>query len=498
MAEHGSVRVQGIDPRTGRPAGEPIQATTPEQLETLVQAAARARPAWSATPATRRAAALRRVATVLDDGGAELIRLADLETGLGQPRLTGELARTTGQLRLFAALIERGEHLDVVVSESSAETGRPDLRRMLQARGPVAVFAASNFPFAFSVAGGDTASALAAGCPVVVKAHEGHPATSAATAALVTRALAEAGAPDGVFGIAFGAAAGGPLVAHPEISAAGFTGSFGAAMALQTIASGRDQPIPFYGELGSTNPAIVLPAAAASRPRQIAEAYVASLTLGAGQFCTKPGLLFAPHGSPVFEEVRRAVSASTGGPALTERISDGYRSFTAWDGLPLIATGEGGDTLLAMTPELRAASLADFAANIGELAVERFGPAGLLITYHDTTELLATLPRLPGSLAGAVQADAADAVDAAHVAEVLKRRVGRLIMNGWPTGVAVCAAQHHGGPWPATTDARYTSVGARAIERWLVPIVYQDWPDQLLPEELRRDNPLGVPRRIEA
>ena len=498
MAEHGSVRVQGIDPRTGRLVAESIQATTPEQLETLVQAAARALPAWSATPATHRAAALRRVAAVLDDGGDEVIRLAGLETGLDPARLAGELARTTGQLRLFAALIERGEHLDVVVSESSAEIGRPDLRRMLQARGPVAVFAASNFPFAFSVVGGDTASALAAGCPVVVKAHEGHPATSAATAAFVTRALAEAGAPYGVFGIAFGAAAGGPLVAHPEVSAVGFTGSFGAGVTLQAIASGRDRPIPFYGELSSTNPAIVLPLAAAGRPREIAEAYVASLTLGAGQFCTKPGLLFAPHGSPLLEEARAAVAASTGGPALSHRIRDGYRSFTAWDGVPVIATGESGGAVLAMTPELRAVGLADFAANIDELAVERFGPAGLLITYNDVAELLATLPRLPGSLAGAVHADASEAADAARVAEALRRRVGRLIMNGWPTGVAVCAAQHHGGPWPATTDARYTSVGAKAIERWLVPIVYQDWPDELLPEELRRDNHLGVPRHIEA
>jgi NADP-dependent aldehyde dehydrogenase len=316
---------------------------------------------------------------------------------------------------------------------------------MLQARGPVAVFAASNFPFAFSVIGGDTASALAAGCPVVVKAHEGHPASSAATAALVTRALAAADAPDGVFGIAFGAATGGPLVAHPEISAVGFTGSFGAAAALQVIASGRHRPIPFYGELGSTNPAIVLPVAASSRPREIAEAYVASLTLGTGQFCTKPGLLFAPSGSPAFEEARMAVTRSTGGPALSDRIRDSYRSFPAWDGEPVIAGGARGDAMLAMTPELRAVNLADFTANIDELAVERFGPAGLLITYPDVAELSATLPRLRGSLAGAVQADAAEA---ARVAEALRRRVGRLIMNGWPTGEAVCAAQHHGGPWP--------------------------------------------------
>jgi NADP-dependent aldehyde dehydrogenase len=498
MTERGSAGVQGIDPRTGQLVAEPTQATTPEQLEMLVHSAARAAPAWSATSATRRAAALRRVAAALDDGGDGVIQLADLETGLGRTRLVGELARTIGQLRLFAGLIERGEHLDVVISESSAEIGRPDLRRMLQARGPVVVFGASNFPFAFSVIGGDTASALAAGCPVVVKAHEGHPATSAATAALVTQALAEADVPEGVFGVAFGAAIGGPLVAHPEISAVGFTGSFAAAVALQAIAAGRDRPIPFYGELGSANPAIVLPVAAASRPKEIAEAYVASLTLGTGQFCTKPGLLFAPTESSVLKEASAAVAASTGGPALTRRIRDGYRSFTPWDGLPVIATGASGDAVLAMTPELRAVKLADFAAKSDELALEHFGPAGLLITYPDVAELLATLPRLPGSLAGAVQADAADARDAARVAEVLRRRVGRLIMNGWPTGVAVCAAQHHGGPWPATTDAHYTSVGTKAIERWLVPIAYQNWPDELLPEELRRDNPLGVPRQIEA
>ena len=490
--------VQGFNPRTGEPFGDAVPSTSDAELDAIVAKAVAS--GWGAWPSTERAEALERVADALDAESELLVSTADSETALGVPRLSGELKRTTNQLRLFASVLREGSYLEATVDTADATTvpPRPELRRILRPIGPVGVFAASNFPFAFSVAGGDTASALAAGCPVVVKAHEAHPRTSEATARIVATALAKSGAPDGTFGIVFGPRVGGPLVAHPSIAAVGFTGSFAGGAALQAIAAGRDHPIPFYGELGSTNPVVVLPGAASNRAEQTAVGYAGSLTQGVGQFCTKPGLLFAPAGSPVCRSIVEAVSASRGGPLLTSRIKDAYESFSAWDGAPVAATGNASADAFAVAPELRSVDADHFAAHLDDLAIERFGPGGLLITYDSVDALLPVLARLPGSLAASIFADETSDEDTVRVASVLRRRAGRLIMNGWPTGVAVCAAQHHGGPWPAATDARYTSVGATAIDRWLVPVVFQNWPERLLPPELRSDNPLNVPQQVQA
>jgi NADP-dependent aldehyde dehydrogenase len=359
--------------------------------------------------------------------------------------------------------------------------------------GPVAVFAASNFPFAFSVAGNDTASALAAGCPVVVKAHEGHPQTSALTARIVTEALAGAGAPAGTFAVVFGVEAGVRLLKHPAIAAAGFTGSVRGGMALAAICAQRPVPIPFFGELGSVNPVVILPGAAAARPGDIAAGYAASLTLGVGQFCTNPGLLFVPaSGERLLPAIAGAVRASAGGPMLTARIHDSFSAAVAElgarPGLAGLAEGQPGAGPWSATPEVFQTGLAEFAAGLPGLAQERFGPVGLVITYPSVADLLPVLARLGGNLAGSIHADPGSAADlsaAAPVADVLSRTAGRVIWNGWPTGVAVTWAQHHGGPFPATTSPHYTSVGATAIRRWLVPVTYQDFPDELLPEALR-------------
>jgi NADP-dependent aldehyde dehydrogenase len=482
--------IQGYDPRTGSPAGEPVAETSAAEVDSIVAAAAAVAGEWGGLAPGVRAEALAAVADALDDNAAELAALADVETALGGARLTGEVARTTGQLRMFADVLRDGGYLDV--AHTPAEGPAPDLRRIDRPVGPVAVFAASNFPFAFSVAGGDTASALAAGCPVVVKAHEAHPRTSVATGRVVSTALAKAGAPAGVFGLVHGVEAGVALLRHPALAAAGFTGSARGGLALQRICAERPVPIPFFGELGSVNPVVVLPGAAASRPDAIAAGYAGSLTLGAGQFCTNPGLLFVPSDAGLLDAISVAVSASAGAPMLSGRIHDGYvaaaAQLAADPSVSLLATGQPGEGPWAGRPQAFGCGLAEFAAGLPRLAAERFGPAGLVITYSSVAELAAVLARLGGNLAGCVQLDESDPADLAaarQVMAVLARTTGRVVFNGWPTGVAVTWAQHHGGPWPATTAPAYTSVGAAAIRRWLVPVVYQDCPPELLPDGLR-------------
>lgn len=483
--------IQGYDPRTGKPAGDPVAETSGEEVDAIAIAAAAACRPWEQAGPEGRANALEAVASALDAAAPELVAAADTETALGAARLTGEVARATGQLRLFAAVLADGGYADVTVTP--AGDGVPGLRRVNRPIGPVAVFAASNFPFAFSVAGNDTASALAAGCPVVVKAHEGHPRTSVLTAGIVRGALAGAGAPDGTFAIVHGVDAGVRLLRHPAIAAAGFTGSQRGGLALAAICAERPVPIPFFGELGSVNPVVILPGAAAARPDDIASGYAGSLTLGTGQFCTNPGLLFVPADDEMLlAAITGAVRASGGGPMLSARIHDSYRAAVAdletREDLVLLAEGQPGEGPWAATPEVFGADLATFAAGLPDLAQERFGPAGLVVSYSSVADLLPVLARLGGNLAGVVHADqrsAADMALAGQVADVLARTVGRVVFNGWPTGVVVTHAQHHGGPWPASTAPAYTSVGAAAIRRWLVPVAYQDFPDSLLPAALR-------------
>jgi NADP-dependent aldehyde dehydrogenase len=297
-----------------------------------------------------------------------------------------------------------------------------------------------------------------------------------------------------VFSLVHGREAGRELVLHSDVRAVGFTGSTAGGRALFDLASSRPDPIPFYGELGSINPVIVLPQAAGTRTAAIAQGYVASLTLGSGQFCTNPGLLFIPEKSDLLAAIGAALGAAVAGPMLTERIFDGFRDATAgdiWTQLPLLGRGSA-DGAWAAPPEVRNATLEQFAEHADSLAEERFGPAGLIVSYDNLWDLLPVLRSLPGSLTASIHAEEAEPVDARAVADAVQPGVGRLIMNGWPTGVAVCWAMHHGGPWPASTAAQHTSVGATAIRRWLTPVAYQDWPAELLPAELQDDDPLQV------
>jgi NADP-dependent aldehyde dehydrogenase len=477
--------IQGFDPRTGQPAGEPIAETPNVAVDAIVADAFAAFPAWARS--SRRAEALEAVADELDAARDELAALADTETALGMERLTGEVARTTGQLRLFAGVLRDGGYLDAVVSPAAGAA--PDIRRINRALGPVAVFAASNFPFAFSVAGGDTASALAAGCAVVVKAHEGHPRTSEVTASIVSEALASAGAPAGTFALVHGFEAGLRLLRHPSITAAGFTGSTAGGLALARVCAERSVPIPFFGELGSVNPVVVLPGAATVRSVDIAAGYAGSLTLGVGQFCTNPGLLFVPEDAGLVAAVADAVRGSRGGPMLSARIfaafQDAVAEAAAHPGVSELAAGQPGEGPWAGTPRVFTVTLKEFAADLAVLSRERFGPAGLVITYRSVEELLPVLTALPGNLVGTVHVDTDSAEDVALAGQavaVLEQIAGRIVGNGWPTGVAVVAAQHHGGPYPATTASAFTSVGTAAIRRWLVPVAYQNFPAELLPE----------------
>jgi NADP-dependent aldehyde dehydrogenase len=429
-----------------------------------------------------RAALLRDAAAALQAARDEIVATADEETHLGPPRLSGELDRTANQLRLFATVLDDGSYLEAMIDPPDGT--RADVRRMLHPIGPVAVFAASNFPLAFSVAGGDTASALAAGCPVVVKAHEGHPRLSALVASILTGVL-----PPGVLGVVYGRPAGPALVADPSIAAVGFTGSVAGGRYLYDLAQGRPDPIPFYGELGSVNPVVVTPAAVRARGEAIATGYVGSVTLGSGQFCTKPGLLFLPADHGLTEPLRDALAAAPVGELLGPWIADGFarRLGEVREHPAVREVGAAGATLLTVPAS-------DFDAPLAE---ECFGPASLLVEYASPAQLLTALDHVAGTLTLTVHGELPeDEALAADLVAWAQRRAGRLIWNGWPTGVAVTWAMHHGGPWPATTAAVHTSVGATAIRRFLRPVAYQDVPDVLLPAPLRDANPLGVPRRV--
>ncbi|WP_106815118.1 aldehyde dehydrogenase (NADP(+)) [Microbacterium timonense] len=471
--------------------------TTVGELDALATAAAAAAPIWRASDAATRAAWLRAAADALDAHAEELVTTADEETRLGQARLRGEVARTTGQLRLFATVVEEGSYLELTVDDAdpTATPPRPDLRRMLVGVGPVAVFSASNFPFAFSVAGGDTASALAAGNPVIVKAHSGHPRLSERTAAIVSAALTAAGAPQGSLALIEGREAGNALVQHPVIQAAGFTGSLSGGRALFDLAAGRPDPIPFYGELGSVNPVVLTAAAVAERGEELAQGLVGSFTLGVGQFCTKPGVVFVPEGAGFEGLVARFAAGAAGGPLLTDRITSAFPSgiehLESDPSVAVVARGLPAESGSAQ-PIVLSTDAAAVAARPGTLLEECFGPVTLLVRYSSPDELHAALEAVPGSLTATLHSEPSD--DVAAVREVLVRKAGRLLFAGWPTGVAVTWSQQHGGPWPATTSL-HTSVGATAIRRFLRPVVFQDAPPALLPDVLRDETLATLPHR---
>jgi len=477
------------DARTGETRGQVTVAADTAAVDAAVRAAHATLDALADRP--RRAALLRVAAQAVESRAAELIAVADAETALGVPRLTGELARVAYQFRFFADIVDEGAFLGVVIDapDPAAVPPRPELRRWKVPIGPVAVFAASNFPFAFSVPGGDTASALAAGCPVVVKAHPDHPETSELAAAAIRDAAGQVGLPADVLTLVHGYQAGPDLVRHPLISAVGFTGSIPGGRALFDLAVARPQPIPFYGELGSLNPVLVTEQAAAARAQEIADGLVASYTLGQGQFCTKPGLVLVPTG-PAGDALTAAVSATaavvTAGALLDARMREhflaGFAARAAAPGVRTLAAAAAAPTSDA-PQAVRAGLLEVDASDLGgDLLEECFGPVTVLVRYRDAADAEAVLSSLGGNLTATLHAEAAEPGAAGWLAR-LSRFAGRVIYGGWPTGVAVAPAMTHGGPYPATTTPT-TSVGGTAIDRWLRPVTFQTAPPELLPPEL--------------
>ncbi|SNT50689.1 aldehyde dehydrogenase (NADP(+)) [Rhodococcoides kyotonense] len=495
--------ITATDPRTGLPSGAAIPTTDVASVSEIVRAAASASRILSGRSRHWRAGLLDAIATGLETRRTDIVVIASAETGFADAKLDGELTRTVFQLRFFGDVVREGSYLEATL-DSAGDTAmgpRPDLRRMLVPIGPVAVFGASNFPLAFSVPGGDTASALAAGCAVVVKAHSSHPGTSALCHELMHTAATAYGAPEGTIGIVFGTQAGAHLVAEPAIKAVGFTGSQSGGQALLDIISERDEPIPFYGELSSINPVLVTADAASERGADIGAGLVSSFTMGAGQLCTKPGIVLVPSdpgGDALVESARKAVAATQSMVLLNSRIHSSYDENTA-----SLASATGvrveksnaaiDDAGFHAAPTLFETDLAGFSS---ELAEETFGPMSVVVRYDpaDTLGALTTLlAQLPSSLTATLHTG--DSEDTSALVGPLVESAGRIVYNGFPTGVAVSWAQTHGGPWPST-NTLHTSVGATAIRRFGRPVTFQNAPQASLPEELR-DAYAEIPRRVD-
>ncbi|MGQ7261864.1 aldehyde dehydrogenase (NADP(+)) [Vreelandella sp. V005] len=500
--------IQAVNPATGETLSPAYPGGSKAEVDQACALAEAAFNSYRETSLEARATFLETIAAEIEGIGDELVERAMAETGLPRPRIEGERGRTCGQLRLFASVVRAGEWLDVRIDPAMPDREplpRADLRQRHIALGPVAVFGASNFPLAFSVAGGDTASALAAGCPVVVKGHSAHPGTSELVGRAIQRAVAKCDLPEGVFSLLFGSGKeiGQALVADPRIQAVGFTGSRSGGTALMATAQARPQPIPVYAEMSSINPVFLLPEALKARGKEIAEGFVGSLNMGAGQFCTNPGLVIAVEGPELdafVETAGEAVKGSTGQTMLTPGIHDAYQQgvgrLASHDKVTEVARGLAGETAHPCQAGLFVTQ-ADAFLSDPALQEEVFGSTSLVIACADAQEVARVATQLEGQLTITLQMDDADLATAKQLMPTLERKAGRILANGWPTGVEVCHAMVHGGPYPATSDSRTTSVGSAAIFRFLRPVCYQALPEGLLPEAIRDGNPAGVSRLVD-
>lgn len=496
------------DPTNGQRLEPAFSAPSAEEVELAVQMAADAFPAFRRTSGIERARLLRKIAENIETITPDIVERAGKETALPQARLQSETARTCGQLRLFAQVAEDGSWVNARIDRADSSRKplpKPDIRSMLHPLGPVVVFGASNFPLAFSVAGGDTASALAGGNPVIVKAHAAHPGTSELVGHAVQEAVRDCGLPEGVFSLLFGSGTqvGTKLMKHPLVKAGGFTGSRIAGRTLMDIAASRPEPIPFYAEMSSTNPVFILPGVLREKREQIAAGLHGSFTLGAGQFCTKPGMVFLPQGaeaSQLAQELSQLVSGSAPFHLLTKTIHDSYASAIAkrksLDHVSVVAeapcSGVEGFAAGSLVFETDAETFLG-----SNLESEIFGPTTLLVHHSSHAQVIAIAHSLEGHLTATIHGTEQDLRDFADLIAVLETKVGRLIFNGFPTGVEVTHAMVHGGPYPSTSDGRSTSVGTQAIFRFTRLVCYQNFPDTALPNELQDSNPLGVWRMID-
>jgi len=505
----GGPRFRAADPATGKTLEPEFHEASSAEAAHAMESAAAAFADYHNRPAGERAAFLERIADGIEGLGDALIERAQLETGLPVARLSGERGRTCGQLRQFAQAVREGSWVDARIDTALPDRqpmARPDIRRMLKGLGPVVVFGSSNFPLAFSTAGGDTASALAAGCPVIVKAHRAHPGTAELVGGAIVRAAADCGLPAGVFSLLHGSGAGigVELVRNPAAAAVGFTGSRAAGRALFNAAAARERPIPVFAEMSSLNPVFLLPDAVESRGESIAQGLFASFTLGVGQFCTKPGLIFALRGAAterLVAALSKLVEAAPAGTMLTAEIRKAFEAERAHV-MAIEGVSPMAQSVAVITPGATQArpSLAMTQAQrflaAPELATEAFGPFALVILADNMDEMVACTRALDGQLTATLHATAADLAHCPALLQAAECCAGRLVINGFPTGVEVSPAMNHGGPYPATTDVRFTSVGTAAMLRFARPLCYQGYPDQLLPAELRNANPLGIQRLL--
>ena len=501
----GSVIVNSVDATTGQALPYDFYQATAQEVDRAACAAAAAYPAYKALSAERRAAFLDAIADELDALDDQFVALVCRETALPAARIAGERGRTSGQMRLFATVLRRGDFYAARIDQAQPERTplpRPDVRQYRIGLGPVAVFGASNFPLAFSTAGGDTASALAAGCPVVFKAHSGHMATAEQVADAILRAAERTGMPQGVFNMIYGAGVGEALVKHPSIQAVGFTGSLKGGRALCDMAAARPQPIPVFAEMSSINPVIILPQALQVRSATVARELAASVVQGCGQFCTNPGLVIGLR-SPAFTAfIEQLVGQINEQPAQTMLNAGTLRSYAK--GVSQLAEHALVEHLAGLAQHGAQAQPQVFRADVrllleGDpvLQEEVFGPTTVVIEVQDAAQLDAAIQSLHGQLTATLIGEPEDLQQFGGLTPLLEQKVGRILINGYPTGVEVCDAMVHGGPYPATSDARGTSVGTLAIDRFLRPVCFQNYPDSLLPEPLKNANPLGIQRLVD-
>jgi 2,5-dioxopentanoate dehydrogenase len=504
----GSEVFHATNPKTGERLPQDFFSATPQEIDTAANLAHEAFAIYSRTSGQDKAAFLRAIATNIEGIATEIIERAEEETALPKARLQGEVGRTCGQLRLFAQVVEEGSWTSPRIDRADPDrkpAPKPDIRSMLRPLGPVVVFGASNFPLAFSVAGGDTASALAAGNPVIFKAHPAHPGTSEFVGQALRDAVRECNLPKGVFSLLFdqGNDVGTGLLKHPLVKAAAFTGSRHAGKILMGIAASRPEPIPFYAEMSSVNPVFILPEALRHHAESIASGLHISFTLGAGQFCTKPGMVFLPEGEDAtsfLTQLQKSVGESAPFHLLTGAIQSSYRlglvARKAKNSLRLLAENQHSDSAQSVGAALFETDAKSLLKD-PELAEEIFGPATLLVRHSDRNELLDAALALEGHLTATIHGTEQDLDEFGDLIAILERKVGRLVLNSFPTGVEVSHAMVHGGPYPATSDGRSTSVGSQAIFRFARPVCYQGFPDAVLPDELKDGNPLNAWRMVD-
>ncbi|MFJ7111394.1 aldehyde dehydrogenase (NADP(+)) [Pseudomonas sp. NPDC098740] len=501
----GPLKLQSADASTGEALPHDFFQATPEEVDAAAKAAAAAYPTYRSLSAERRAQFLDAIANELDALGDDFVAVVCRETALPAARIQGERGRTSGQMRLFAKVLRRGDFYGARIDQALPERQplpRPDLRQYRIGLGPVAVFGASNFPLAFSTAGGDTASALAAGCPVVFKAHSGHMATAERVADAIIHAAEKTGMPAGVFNMIYGGGVGEALVKHPAIRAVGFTGSLKGGRALCDMAAARAQPIPVFAEMSSINPVIVLPQALQTRAESVARDLTASVVQGCGQFCTNPGLVIGIR-SPQFSAFVQQVAGLIGDEPAQTMLNAGTLS-SYGQGLQKLLAHPGIQHLAGQAQQGNQAQPQLFKANVSllingdeVLQEEVFGPTTVFVEVADQTQLSTALNGLHGQLTATIIGEPADFEQFAELTPLLEQKVGRILLNGYPTGVEVCDSMVHGGPYPATSDARGTSVGTLAIDRFLRPVCFQNYPDSLLPDALKNGNPLRIQRLVD-